>query len=110
VKLKVKRQKLAAVLKSGLKIEASCSEACTGAATLNLDSKLAKKLRLKAKLGTAKVVLAAAGRRVVVVRLSKAARAALKRSKRATFQVSASAADAAGNAAAAKPLKLTLSR
>jgi hypothetical protein len=111
VKLKVvKGQKLRTMLKSGLRVEASCSEACTGTATLTLDAKLAKKLKIPAKLGTVKIKLAAAGKRVVVVKLGKKARAALARTKRASIQISARAADGVGNAAAAKPVKLTLAR
>lgn len=111
VKLKVvKGQRLAAVLKSGLRVQAGCSEACSGTATLTLDAKLAKKLRVAAKLGTVNVRLTAAGSRVVVVKIGKKGRAALRRAKRVALQVRARAADAAGNSAAAKPVKLTLAR
>jgi hypothetical protein len=47
---------------------------------------------------------------VVVVKIGNKARTALARTKRAPLQVSARAADAAGNSAAAKPVKLTLAR
>jgi large repetitive protein len=111
VKLTVKKgQTLRSVLKSGLRIEARCSEACAGTATLTLDKTLAKKLRIPAQLGTAKVVLSAAGRKAIVVKLTRKARGALGRTRRATLQLSARAADPAGNAAAAKPLKLSLRR
>lgn len=106
----VKGQRLAAVLKSGLRVQASCSEACSGTATLTLDAKLAKKLKIAAKLGTVNVRLTAAGSRVVIVKVGSKARAALRRTKRAAVQVSARAGDAAGNSAAAKPVKLTLAR
>jgi hypothetical protein len=110
-KLRVKPgQRLGTVLRSGLRVEARCSEACAGAATVTLNAKLAKRLRIRAKLGTARVELAAAGRRIVVVRVVKRARAALSGTRRLSLQVSARAADAAGNASAAVPLRLTLAR
>jgi hypothetical protein len=111
VKLAVKKgQRLSTVLRRGLRVEARCSEACSGSATVTLDAKLAKKLRIAAKLGTAKVRLTSAGRVVVVVKIGKKARVALARAKRAPVQLSARAADPAGNAAAAKPVKLTIVR
>ena len=111
VTLAVKKgQRLSTVLRSGLRVEARCSTACSGSVTVTLDAKLAKKLRIAAKLGTAKVRLTSAGRVVVVLKIGKKARVALARTKRAPRPVSARAADPAGNAAAAKPVKLTIAR
>jgi hypothetical protein len=111
VKLSVKKgQKLAKVLSKGLLLNARCSEACAVSATLSLDSKLAKRLRIPAKAGGGKVTLAGAGSRALTVKLTKAARKALARSARVTLTVSGRAVDLSQNVGTAKVVKAALRR
>ena len=80
----------------GLRATVSCSEACRLSAGLTLDAATARKLGLRSRRIAFKTATTTrAGRRVVVLRLTAAARTRLRRSARATLQVTAR--DAAGN-------------
>jgi hypothetical protein len=104
-----KGQSLRSVLRNGLRLEATCSEACRVSATLALAKKVAKRYRISTKLGSANATLAT-GRGRLTVKLSKGARRALARARSVSVTVSARGTDLAGNAAAAKPRSVLLRR
>jgi hypothetical protein len=77
---KIAKQKLRVVLKKGFKATAKCSAACSLTATLALDKRTAKKLKLKStKLGTAKVTMTKAGTKLVTIKIAKKAGSKLKK-------------------------------
>jgi hypothetical protein len=86
-------------------VRAAADEACTVRVELRLPGKVAKRLRLSrgksVVVGRATATLAAGGTSTVVVKLSKKARRALKRLRRARVGLLVTATDAAGNAASA---------
>ena len=80
----------------GLRATVTCSEACRLSAVLTLDAATARKLGLRSRrIASRTATIAGAGSRVVLLRLTTAARARLRGSGRATLQVAAR--DAAGN-------------
>jgi hypothetical protein len=97
------RQRLATVVKRGVPVRVTCKEACGISVALSVDRMTAKRLKLDAR--TSPVVVAtgsakrsSAGTTLMKVKFTKAARAALKKSKRGvvmTTQVLVS--DASGN-------------
>jgi N-acetylneuraminic acid mutarotase len=90
-------RKLATVLKKGLVVTLGANELATLDVELLLDRKLAKKLKLKPRVGRATVNLAAAGTHKVNVNLSASARRQLAQQRRVTLTVSVRATDTAGN-------------
>jgi Tol biopolymer transport system component len=101
VTLTVAAQKLGNVIKRGLSVRAGCSETCTIVAELRLGPKL---------IGTATAKLAPGGIRVFVVKLTKAAKASLKKPRRVNVTLGAWARDGIGNASIPLKRKLTLRR
>ncbi|HEX6711740.1 MAG TPA: Ig-like domain-containing protein [Thermoleophilaceae bacterium] len=98
--LTIAKTKLAALLARGLRVKVSCSEACTFVITLLLDRKTAKRVGLAAKsvkVGSAKGSLAAKGSKTVRVKLTNKAKKKLRKVKKVTLTVTATAKDTAGN-------------
>ncbi|WP_170178896.1 FG-GAP repeat domain-containing protein [Solirubrobacter pauli] len=83
----VRKQKLKTVLSRGLKVTATCDEACTIKASLRLKSK---------EVGKRTVRLTTASK-ALTLKLSKAAKKTLKQAKSAKFTLRLTATDAAGN-------------
>lgn len=79
----------------GVGVSVRCSEACRLTLTLTLDAATARKLGLRRQIAVSRATVLRSGRRVVVLRLSAAARARLRGRGRAVIRVTA--ADAAGN-------------
>jgi subtilisin family serine protease len=80
----------------GLRATVNCSESCRLSVSLTLDAATARRLGLRSRrIAVRSATITRAGRRVVVLRLTTAARARLRGSGRATLQVTAR--DAAGN-------------
>jgi hypothetical protein len=102
-------QKLAKVLKGGLKATATCSEACTLKGTLTLDKKTAKKLKLATVVGSV-TKSAAAGPTALTIKLTSKAKAKLGKLKKVSLTLTLTGADAAGNVGKAKATKVTLKR
>jgi hypothetical protein len=97
------KQKLAVVLKRGLKLRVGCDEACRSQVTLRLDGKAAKAHRLtKRRVVTTVATGNTAKAGIVTVKFTARARKALKRVKRLKLTVNAQAFDALGNRAGVK--------
>ncbi len=80
----------------GLRATVNCSESCRLSVSLRLDAATARRLGLRSlRIAMQSATISRAGRRVVVLRLTAAARARLRGSGRATLLVTAR--DAAGN-------------
>ena len=97
------KTKLATLLKKGLRVTANCSEACSVAAQLQIPAKTAKKLGLGKKLtviGKGSASSANAGDVGIPVKLTKKAKARLKRARSLKAKLVVTATDAAGNRAA----------
>jgi hypothetical protein len=97
--LAVAKTKLASLLAKGLPVTVSCSEPCTFSLALMLDSKTAKTLSKVVTIGKASGSLATAGKKKVVVKLTKKAKKALKKAKKVVLTVKTTAKDKAGNSA-----------
>ena len=93
----VRAQKLAAVLKKGLALTVTANEAAALRVELLLDRRVATRLGLRARIGTATVRIFAAGKVAVKVKLSRTARRKLAAQRRVRLKVSVRATDAAGN-------------
>jgi PKD repeat protein len=92
------KQKLATVLKKGLTVLVTPTEAVTLNAALGLDKATAKKLKLKGSLGTLKKRKLVAGvKNKLVLKLSSKAAKALAKQKSVKLVVTLSFADASGN-------------
>jgi hypothetical protein len=105
------KQTIRTLLAKGLQLTVKCDEACTADVELLIDAKTAKKLKLKTKIGSAKVTVPAGGSKKVAVKLSSAAKKKLKKLKSLKVTVKATAVDGSGNRAAARGGKtLTLKR
>jgi len=105
----VPKLRLGDLLKKGLRASATCSEACSVQAQLQIDARTAKKLKLGKKtttIGTGKAI-SPGGKVTVPVKLTSKAKKQLKklRSLKATLVVTAT--DTAGNKS--KPVKRKLS-
>ncbi|MDQ3936611.1 MAG: PKD domain-containing protein [Actinomycetota bacterium] len=94
-------QKLSQVLSKGLVVIATCSETCKGDVGIALQSKGGK---VKASSARVKAKLKPGAKTKVRVKLSKKARSALRRSRKATFLITLAVRDAAGNTASASRL------
>jgi hypothetical protein len=108
-----KAPKLAAVIAKGLKIKASCSEACTLKLTLTVAAGSARKLGLgkkKATIGSGEGSLKAAGSTRATVKLTSKAKRKLKGARSVKATLTTSAKDGAGNAAKPKRQTVTLKR
>jgi hypothetical protein len=81
--LAVVRAKLAAALKKGVRVRAGCGESCTVTVKLVLPAKLAKKLKLKPTVATAR----GNGDSTLRLRFTRKAARALKRVRTVTFKV-----------------------
>lgn len=103
-------QKLASLLKKGLPVPVTCSEACTIDAGLALDAKTAKKLKLPKTVGTARASIASSGAKTLNVKLTEKAAKALKKTKRFFVTVRLKVTDAAGNVAPVSPRKVAVKR
>jgi len=102
VTLKVPKQKLKKLLKSGLLGTITANEAATAKLQLVLSKALAKKLKLKGVLGSAAPRLTGAGSVSFKIKLNKKAVRKLKKLKKVAFVLTVSATDTAGNRAALK--------
>ncbi|HEX6711729.1 MAG TPA: hypothetical protein VF066_00035 [Thermoleophilaceae bacterium] len=92
------RVKLAALLKKGLPIKASCSEACAFKVALTIDARIAKRIGLAtAGIGRKSSSLTAAGSKKLTIKLSRKAQRKLARVKSVRLKVTLSATDAARN-------------
>jgi hypothetical protein len=102
VGLTVRARRLRVVLRRGLRVTLSCSEACTADARLVLSRTLARRFHLPARaplvVARRTVRLAKAGRTTVTLRLTRRAVRALRNVRRLTLTLRVSARDAAGNA------------
>ena len=95
------RVKLADVIKKGLKVTATCSEACTVRAQLRLDAKTAKKLKLARRtvtIGDGTTV--GNGKLAVPVKLTAKAKKVLKKARSLKATLVVTATDASGDASA----------
>ena len=99
VSLTVRRQRLGAALRSGLKARLGCDEACTVTARLIASRSVARRLKLPATrpLATTTARLAEPGTRAVAVKFTGRARRALRRARGVTLTLRVSGSDAAGN-------------
>jgi hypothetical protein len=72
-----------------------CDSPCTGRATLTVSRALARRLELGRRVGAARVLLPAAGRRTLAIRLSRRALRALRREgvRRVTASLRVTVAD-----------------
>jgi hypothetical protein len=75
-----------------------CSEACTLRARLILPARTAKRLRVSRTIGTARSGRSSAGAKTFYVRLTRRAKARLRRIRRVTPTLNVRAMDPAGNA------------
>jgi hypothetical protein len=93
------RQKLATVLRRGIRISVLCSEACSAASSVVIPSSDAIKLRIsKSAITAGRSNLAlGSGRRYVVIKLTSSIRKRLARARSVLVQVRVTATDAAGN-------------
>ena len=99
--LAVPRQSLRRVLARGLRVTLTCSTACRAGGRLFLARAAARRLGIARRVGRlAPVDLAAGDPRAVRVRLTPAARAALRRARVVRLALRVHGADAAGQAAA----------
>lgn len=94
----VLRAKLRAALKKGLRVRSGCGRTCAITVKLLIPAKLAKKLRLKRTVATAKVT-AGATPAVVTLRFSKKARRALARLRKLALSAVVTAAAPDGSRA-----------
>ncbi|HZB74996.1 MAG TPA: hypothetical protein VE526_02140 [Solirubrobacteraceae bacterium] len=109
----VARQSPRAVVARGLRVVLRCSTACRAAGRLAASRKVARRLglsrRAARRLGRlAPIDLAAGTSRTVTVRLSRAARRALRDARRAGLSLRAHAVDGAGQAAAPVRVRVAL--
>ena len=88
-------QKLPEVLSRGLLVVASCTTSCKADLSVSVQSK-GPKVKGASKAGTK---LRSGARTKIRIKLSKKVRAALRRSRKATFVISMAARDSAGNRA-----------
>jgi hypothetical protein len=105
----VGKVKLGDVLKKGLSAAASCNEACSVRAQLQVDAKTAKKLKLgkvATVIGSGNASASGAGKLTVPVKLTAKAKKALKKQKSLKATLILSGTDSAGNAA--KPVSKTV--
>jgi glucodextranase-like protein len=92
--------RLAALLKKGLPVKASCSEACSFRVAITVDRRTAKRIGLTAAaLGTKASGLTGSGSKRITVKLSRKAKSKLAHVTRIRLKVTLAATDAAGNAA-----------
>jgi hypothetical protein len=102
IRVTLTKQSLTRVIARGYRAVVGCSEPCTFKVRLLLDRVLARRLHVAAAtpvaIGTATGRLAAAGRRQVVIRLTKRARSRLRGQRRLRLTLQVTVADAAGNA------------
>lgn len=107
----IAKTKLKSLLAKGLPVTVSCSEACKFVLSLIVDSKTAKKLHLSrvATVGRASGTLTTAGKKKVVVKLTKKAKKRIAKAKKIVITVKTTATDAAGNRAS-KSKKVTIKR
>ncbi|WP_205697344.1 MXAN_6640 family putative metalloprotease [Conexibacter sp. SYSU D00693] len=97
VTIRLGRQRLATVLRRGLRVPVGCDEACTISATTRLETKAGKRLRLRSTVGRATGRLSRAGTKVVVLKLSKAARTKLRRQRSVKLVLTVSVRDGSSN-------------
>jgi hypothetical protein len=111
IALAIAKTKLKALLAKGLPVTVSCSEACKFVLSLVVDSKTAKKLHLSrvATVGRASGTLTTAGKKKVVVKLTKKAKKKVAKAKKIVITVKTTATDAAGNRGT-KSKKVTIKR
>ena len=100
--VKVPKQRLATAVKKGLRGTVASNEAGSARFTLTLDRKLAKRMRIKSVVGTARSSVQASVVRRFTVKLSKTAARKLRHRKSAKFQLTTKLSDAAGNASTIK--------
>ncbi|HEX7168119.1 MAG TPA: hypothetical protein VF230_14165, partial [Acidimicrobiales bacterium] len=97
--LAIPQQRLASVLRRGLKVRIGCSEPCRLQARLNATAALTRRLKLpRAKLlGATTARLGTPGTRQINVKLTAQARRALRQVRTASLKLTVVATDAAGN-------------
>lgn len=96
-KLVLARQRLGAIIKSGIKGTLTVNEASATALKATIAPKLARKLKISPTIGTGRVVSLSAGAKAVTVKLTMAAKRKLKTLGSVTIRVKAVVTDAAGN-------------
>jgi hypothetical protein len=111
VALAIAKTKLKALLAKGLPVTVSCSEACKFVLSLVVDAKTAKKLHLSrvVTVGRANGTLTTAGKKKVVVKLTKKAKKKIAKAKKVVITVKTTATDTAGNRAS-KSKRVTIKR
>lgn len=109
---RVPRQKLAKVLKKGLRVTVACNEAATANLSLFVSSKALKVGRAArtVRVGKATKRLAQPGKATVVIKLTKKAKKALKSARKVKFTLRMAAVDTAGNHAKAITKRVTVKR
>ena len=105
--------KLGTLLKKGLRVGATCSEACTVVAQLQIPAKTAKKLKLGKKaavIGKGTAAAAQGGPVTVPVKLTAKAKRRLKGTRKLSATLVLVATDTAGNSSAPVTRKVTFKR
>jgi parallel beta-helix repeat protein len=98
--LRARRQRPRGVARRGLRVLLSCSEPCRAQVEARVSRRAARRLGLRGRvLGRAQVETARSGTQAVVIRPPRRARRALARVRALRIGLSATGADAAGNAA-----------
>jgi hypothetical protein len=99
------RQRLRTLLRRGIRVTVSCSEACSVRARALIRRRPAKRVGLIASslsvAGRESAALSAFRRRTLVIKLRRSAKRRLVRTRRAVLRLRVSASDRAGNTRAA---------
>ena len=104
------RQRLAAVLRKGLALKASCSEPCALNVDALLEAKQARKLRVPQRIGSVNGKITPSGERNFTLKFSAKARKALRRHRLVKLTLRTTVADSVGNAGMVRDLRVTLRR
>jgi hypothetical protein len=102
------KQSLRDVARKGLAVRVACDERCTMVVTVAVPRPVARRLRVPAKLATARFTIA--GPTTVRVKLSKRANRALRTQRRIAFRVRATPTDVVGNTGRARSISVRVRR
>jgi PKD repeat protein len=90
------------LIRRGLAASVTCGRPCTVKVTLRIPRSLARRLKTRQIIGTARVSVTGSGAKRIRVRLTRKARQLLRRSRRFTLTMTGSAFDGAGHSSSAK--------
>jgi hypothetical protein len=96
------KARLATILRRGLSGALRCGTTCTVRLTLKLPSSLARRLRIRTIVGSARLRVTGSGRKQVRIRLTRTARSKLARAKPFKLTLTVAAVDGAGHRSAAR--------